>query len=333
MNNLPLAGVLLTSALWFSCQAEDENLALPGKPPHFPEPIFSLGSGPRKPSQFELGKAIFYDAALSSDKKVSCGTCHAQVHGFADHNMPLSRGVEGRLGIRNAPGLANLAWNTNFMWDGGITHLDFVPVAPFTHPDEMNLSMSEVVERIASKSSYRAQFKDAFGSDEINDANVLKALSEFMSRLISDHSPYDTYLKTGQGLTESELRGLHLFRQHCTSCHTEPLFSNAGFHRNAWPSSGDAGRAGITQDLADTGRFKVPGLRNVAVTYPYMHDGSAKTLAEVIDHYASLTEQSHQVDPKLPTGMHFNDQEKNDLIEFLNALTDEAFLSNPLFAP
>jgi cytochrome c peroxidase len=111
------------------------------------------------------------------------------------------------------------------------------------------------------------------------------------------------------------------------------LFSNAGFHRNAWPSSGDAGRAGITQDLADTGRFKVPSLRNVAVTYPYMHDGSAKTLAEVIDHYASLTEQSSQVDSKLPAGMHFNDQEKNDLIEFLNALTDDSFLSNPLFAP
>lgn len=333
MKNVPLAGAVLASALWFSCQTVDEHPALPGKPPHFPEPIFSVEDGPRSLSTFNLGKSIFYDAELSSDKKISCGTCHAQVHGFADHNTPLSRGVEGRLGMRNAPGLANLAWNTNFMWDGGITHLDFVPVAPFTHPDEMNLSMSEVVERIAAKSSYHSQFKDAFGTGEVNDTKVLKALSEFMRRLISDHSPYDTYLKTGHGLSEAELRGLHLFRQHCASCHAEPLLSNGGFHRNAWPSSGDAGRAEITQNLADTGRFKVPSLRNVAVTYPYMHNGTAKTLAEVIDHYASLTEQSLQFDPKLPAGMHFNEQQKKDLIEFLNSLTDEVFLSNPLFAP
>jgi len=193
--------------------------------------------------------------------------------------------------------------------------------------------MDEVVARVGVSASYKKQFAEAFGSSTVTDARVLKALSAFMSRLISADSPYDRYLVTGQGLSAAALKGLGIFRQHCTGCHSEPLTSNGGFHSNAWPSNLDVGRYRITENSQDSGKFKVPSLRNVARTYPYMHDGTAKTLEQVVSHYNSLNASSGTEESNLPVQMDLSHEEQRNLISFLESLTDEHFLSNPLFAP
>lgn len=304
------------------------------KPPHFPEPHYKFEKNNLTRARFDLGRDLFYDPILSSDSTISCAKCHAQTHGFADHNVNFSLGVNNTIGKRNSPALSNLAWYPNFMWDGGINHIETFSFAPITNPLEMHETMSNVVAKLNASSYYKDKFKKAYGNSTVTDQNLLKALAQFMALMISAESKYDNYLLGKTTFSAAEENGLQLFRTHCASCHTEPLTSSFEFANNGLDSdfTDDLGRGLVTQDPNDNGKFRIPSLRNVSLTYPYMHDGRFFTLSQVLDHYSNGIVQSSTLDPSLGIGFNFTTQEKQDIITFLNTLTDQNYLANPFLS-
>ncbi len=301
-------------------------------PPHFPEPVYTFKANPLTKNGIALGKKLFYDPILSADNSISCGSCHAQMHAFADHNVAFSTGVGGKLGKRNSPTLANLAWYPHFMADGGINHIEVQPLAPITDSLEMAETMSNVVQKLSADSTYRALFKKAFKTNVIDDQKIFYALAQFMGTIISANSDYDKYINGRISYNASQEKGLELFRQHCESCHKEPLFTDFSFKNNGIDTAfADIGRGRITQDYNDYGKFKVPTLRNIEMTYPYMHDGRFYNLEDVIDHYSEGIKESHSKDASV-NNLHLTAQEKKDLINFLKTLTDYSYMSNINYA-
>lgn len=311
---------LFGAGIFWSCGNDfPENLSF-YVPAHFPAPVFPVTNNDQV---FHLGRSLFYDPILSSDSSISCGSCHAQAHGFADHNRRFSIGVDGQQGKRNAPALANLAWMPHFNWDGGVLHLEIFPVLPITEPVEMNNTVAAVIQRLQQHPEYPLRFQEAFGEGGVTEMRFFKALAAFMAGLISDQSRFDDFLRTGKGFNQSELRGYQLFQTHCSNCHEGALTSNFGFARNFVPDPGqDPGRMKVTGNPADSMHFRIPSLRNVELSYPYMHHGYFQTLEQVLDHYAS------------PEGMGLplSEPDKKDIISFLLTLTDEHFISNPKFS-
>lgn len=303
-------------------------------PPGWPKPHYNFEDNPLTTAGFVLGRSLFYEVALSSDNTVSCGTCHQHFAAFANAGHALSHGVGGQFGNRNAPALFNLAWHPYFMWDGGINHIESQPIAPLTNPVEMNETVNGIISKLKQKSIYRKMFKDAFGSDTITIERITKALAQFMGIMYSYQSKYDM-VKQGQAqFTPSEQRGYNLFIQKCSSCHTEPLFTDFSFRNNGLSvdvALQDSGRMRITGNPADRNKFKVPSLRNVALTSPYMHDGRFETLQQVLEHYNSGIVQSPTLDTLLQAGIPLNAQEKQDIINFLYTLTDYEFLYDKKF--
>jgi cytochrome c peroxidase len=296
---------------------------------NFPDPTYTFQSNPLSYEKFLLGKALFFDEYLSVDSTVSCATCHEQAHAFAGHNSQFSIGVYNQLGNRNSPPIFNLAWNPTFMWDGGINHLEVMPIAPITNPVEMNETMLNVVQKLQNSVRYRKLFKNAFGSEEVTDEKLLKALAQFMAMIISDQSKYDKVKRGEASFTATEQSGYDLFVQKCSQCHTEPLFTDHTYRNNGLDQTfTDLGRGLITGNAADNGKFKVPSLRNVELTYPYMHDGRYFTLSQVLDHYNTGVQQSTTLDPLLQSGIALTSTEKQQLIAFLKTLTDYELLGN-----
>ena len=301
-------------------------------PAHFPAPIYDFKGNAPTEARVALGRRLFFERDLSRDGTVSCADCHRQYGGFSDPYHNVSHGVDNLLGTRNSPSLSNLAWYPHFMWDGGAVHSETMSIAPITDPVEMDETLWRLVHKLNHQPEYRAAVRAAYGEDTLNDQRMLQALAQFMSVLISDQSPYDQYLKGNQeALSVDQQAGLALFRRDCASCHAEPLTSNFSFQRNGLPGAiTDEGRRIISLRHEDLGRFKVPNLRNVALSPPYMHDGRMDDLTEVIEHYSEGI--GSEADAPLPAGgFRYTAQEKHELIEFLNALTDEAFVENPLF--
>ena len=321
----------LTFAMLLGCKQESDPTPAAAwpLPAHFPPPVYNFSKNPTTEAGFALGKALFYDPILSRDSSISCASCHLQGQAFADP-VPFSRGVGGRLGRRNAPALQNLAWYTSFNQDGGINHLDLQPIAPITDSTEHDETLLNVFEKLRKSSGYPERFQAAFGSPEINDKSFLLALSQFTSRLISATAKYDV-VRQGQGsFSPQEERGYALFQTHCGSCHQEPLFSDFSFRNNGHVSTtADLGRAVVTGLPADQGKFRVPSLRNIARTFPYMHDGSISSLEAVLAHYNS---PARTAEAPIGEGLHLSAQEQADLIAFLHTLTDWDFLTNPRFA-
>lgn len=304
------------------------------QPAHFPAPTYDLENEPITKAGFELGKKLFDEVRLSRTNDVACQNCHAQTTAFADPQHALSVGVENRIGSRNAPHLANLAFTKRFMWDGGITHLDFVPTFAIEAFHEMDLTLEEAVNRLRTFSEYRPLFEGAFGTDSITSARMLKALSQYQLRLVSANSIYDKYVLGLEGgdFSEAELRGLDAFRQNCASCHAGELFTDQSFRNNGLDSTfRDLGRAVITELAEDEGTFRVPSLRNLERTAPYMHDGRFRTVAEVLEHYRSGITQSATLDPSLRNGIPLSDEEVEDIEAFLLTLTDWDFLREEIF--
>jgi cytochrome c peroxidase len=334
--------VFISVAVWIAgCK---KNTIDPGKwqpisfnvPKGWPEPAYKFENNPLTYDGFVLGRKLFYDVRLSVDSTVSCGTCHQQFAGFAQLGHDLSHGVKDLLGTRNSPGLANMAWHTSFFWDGGVNHLENQPISPIENPVEMALPFAEAVDRVRKAEDYRSYFKNAFGDETINSQRMLRAMAQFMGAMVSADSKYDKYVRAEAGgtLTQSELNGLTIFRQHCATCHKEPLMSDFSFRNNGLRPSAvnDSGRAHITKDAADLYKFKVPSLRNVALTAPYMHDGKVRTLEDAVEHYRSRIHPSETLDPLLSAGIALTDNEKHDVVNFLKTLTDSTFIRNPLFA-
>lgn len=286
------------------------------------------------PARVELGKRLFYDPILSRDSTVACASCHLQYRAFAD-SAQFSTGVEGRAGFRNAPALFNLAWHPYFFMDGGVPTLELQILAPIDNPDEFDHQLLAVISRLRRHPQYPALFRKAYGRDPDPFA-LTRAIAAFERTLVSGDSPYDRYLH-GQStaLDSAARRGMELFFSdalHCASCHSGFNFTDYTFQNIGLPvTTADSGRMRITLNEQDRGAYKTPSLRNVALTAPYMHDGSLPTLEAVIDFLASGGEHFPNQHPHT-LGFSITDREKADLIAFLDALTDTDFVTNSEFA-
>lgn len=300
----------------------------------FPEPIIPEDNK-LTVERVKLGKMLFYDKNLSSDRSVSCASCHAPSKAFSD-NTAFSLGVEKKAGERNSMPLINLAWSNSFFWDGGVPTLEMQVLKPLTNHLEMNMKLPEVMKRLAENKEYKVLFKKAYGVNP-DEASLFKAIACFERTLISGSSKFDKYFYQKRDVfNESELRGYKLFfdnngKVHCASCHSGVNFTNNSFQNNGlYLDYQDQGRYKITGREADKGKFKVPTLRNIALTAPYMHDGSLLTLEEVIDHYNTGGKYHPNKSPHvhIHRGLELTKTDKEDLINFLKTLTDEEFITN-----
>ena len=306
-------------------------------PAGWPKPPGDIFARNRLSEQgFQLGKKLFYDTRLSADGNISCANCHQQFAAFATYDHDFSHGLNDQHTTRNAPALFNLAWMTSYHWDGGINHIEVQPLSPITSPTEMAESLDNVLAKLKKDSSYPKLFKAAFGSSEITSQRMLKALAQFTGSIVSANSKYDKVQRGEATFTYSEANGYALFKANCASCHKEPLFTDQSFRNNGMPINDflkDYGRMKITGDSRDSLKFKVPSLRNVMVTFPYMHDGRFYSLSAVIDHYRTgIIRTQPTLDPLLVNSMSFTNTQKNELIYFLNTLTDTSVTRNPRFA-
>ena len=294
-----------------------------------------------------LGRLLFYETRLSSSKTVSCASCHQQARAFTD-GLPQSVGVSGKLTRRNSMSLVNLLWVRKFFWDGRSNSLEEQALVPMAHADEMGMASGAAARSLQTIASYPALFKRVFGSDTITDARISKAISQFERTLISGNSPYDQYREGKYTMSESEQRGLHLFSAgmtdnmssrggNCAHCHGGPKLMQELFHNNGLDQhTADLGRQEITHQDLDLGRFRVPTLRNIALTAPYMHDGRFATLNDVLDHYSDHVQSSptlaRELVPAQAGGLRLTPDEKTDLIAFLKLFTDTTFINNPKFS-
>lgn len=306
-------------------------------PDYFPAPHYQSDKNPITREGFELGRALFFDPILSIDSTISCETCHSQGHAFADHNTKLSVGIEGLRGNRNSPAMFNLAWQTSFMWDGGINHIEVMPLAPITNEVEMGESLENVIQKLNRSLKYKLRFQKIYGEKPIDSQKLFYVLAQYMSMLVSADAKYDKYRQGKTSLTSEELQGLTIFKQKCASCHPEPLFTDFSFRNNGLEIlNDDIGHGRISLRKEDDYKFKVPSLRNIALTYPYMHDGRFRSLHEVLNHYSDHAVLHDNVDPLLisqvKAGIRLTETEKINIIAFLHTLTDITFISNPLYS-
>lgn len=299
-------------------------------PDYFPPVHYSSDKNIPTYQRIDLGRQLFYDPILSSDSTISCASCHLSTAAFSDPGKALSLGVNQASGKRNAPPMFNLMWSTSFMWDGGINHLEIMPFAPINQVAEMNQDIKVLMNKLNRHPRYRNLFREAFGSDSITTTPFFYALAQFMSSLISAGSQYDRMRQGLVQFNEAETEGYSLFKQHCNGCHTEPLFTSNQFENNGLDVNfTDSGRYRITTKPEDIGRFKVPSLRNVMVTYPYMYDGRFETIEQVMDHYRQGIKLSPTLHPDLQQGLGISKYDSYQLIQFLKTLTDSSFLTNP----
>ena len=339
-NKVILIGLFLFTILLPGFIADDSYFNITQKdvefkiPKGFPKPVYDLGKNKITPAGFLLGRKLFYDGILSKDNTISCATCHQRFAAFSHIDHQLSHGINGLIGKRNVPALQNLVWSNSFMWDGGVNHLDLQPVSPITHPLEMGETIANVLKKLQQNKEYVQMFKQVYNDTIITTDRFLKSISQFMVLMISADSRYDRYKHGKDTLSKSEKRGLKLFRANCATCHKEPLFTDNSFRNNGLtinPSLKDSGRLMITGMKTDYLKFKVPSLRNVEVTYPYMHDGRFFSLKQVLNHYTKTNTEGEIRDPVLQKGISLKENEKNDIIAFLKTLTDKTFLHDRRF--
>lgn len=297
--------------------------------------VNETAENPTTPEKVELGRILFFDPILSKNDDMSCASCHHPDMGFTD-GIAQAVGADGTVLQRSAMSLWNVAYNTNFFWDGRAATLEEQMETPLTHEDEMAASSDEIAAELKNIPEYVNLFEKAFGSeDSVTYENVKNAIAAFERSLVTNNSPFDRYA-AGEvnALTPSQRRGLGLFRSaatRCFECHAAPTFSDDSFSVTGAPDlpgqDHDAGRKAIEESSLD-GAFKAPTLRNIALTAPYMHNGVFNTLEEVVDFYAKGGGRDagvQNVDIHV-IGFELTEQEKADLVNFLYALTDESGL-------
>ncbi len=294
-----------------------------------------------------LGRHLFYEKSLSIDSTISCSSCHLQKHGFSD-TLQFSKGVNGKITKRKSMGLSNLAWQTNFFWEGRATSLEQQAINPIESEDEMNLNREEAVSRLNQNPLYRTLCEKAFNTTQFTPDLIAKAIAQFERTIVSGQSKYDLYKHGKATLTPSELRGENLFFTHpdpanglrggnCGDCHTGGLTTNNKFSNNGLQlNTTDIGREKVTKNPKDRGKFKVVSLRNIALHPPFMHDGRFNTLNEVLDHYNEHIQESEELDPQISQAtnslnsnkLDLTTNEKKDIIAFLHTLTDNSLSNN-----
>lgn len=320
-------------------------------PSHFPDMIIP-SDNPMTVEGVELGRKLFYEKKLSGDNTMSCATCHAPEHAFTDPNQ-FSVGIDGIQGTRNSMALINMGWQDFFFWDGRAKTLEEQILEPVPNPIEMHQSWSAAVSKLNSDMNYRNMFFKAFNEEGIDSIKVSKAIAQFIRTMISGSSKFDVMYKYENtmslsnaeqsiliSVTPEEWAGYDLFKSlngaDCFHCHNGALMQVKKFSNNGLDATfTDLGRGAVTGNPSDYGKFKVPTLRNIALTGPYMHDGRFSTLDEVIEHYSSGIHQSATIDPLIEFasqgGVQLDAQEKDLLKKFLLTLTDHNFVNNPDF--
>ncbi len=335
-----LISIVFVAGLW-ACNKDLPEIFIGfQQPENFTQPAYHFSTNNISQKGFELGRKLFYDPILSANNSISCGSCHIQTSAFTHHGHSVSHGINDRMGTRNSPPIMNLAWNTSFMWDGGIADLDLQAIAPITNHVEMDEMMPGVLAKLRGSSQYRTLFKNAFGSDDISTNDFLKALSQFMLMCVSSNSRYDSIMRhdAGKNFTDEETNGYAVFKQKCSACHKEPLFTDNTFRNNGLSVSSvnDEGRYLVTQQQTDLYKFKVPSLRNLSFTAPYMHDGRFLTLDAVLDHYTSHIQPTPNLDPlflqNVQPGIALSMPERQSLLSFLKTLDDHHFLTDARFS-
>ena len=303
----------------------------------WPQPTKNIfENNPLTEEGFQLGKKLFYDGKLSKDGHFPCASCHQQFAAFATFDHDFSHGFNNSFTTRNAPATFNLAWMPLLHLDGGINHLEVQPLAPITAPNEMAETLENVLTKLKNDSAYPSLFRKAFGSSEINSQKILKAIAQFMCSMVSSNSKYDKVQKGETTFTTAEQNGYTFFKAKCDACHKEPLFTDNSFRNNGLAINtfiNDFGRLKITNQRSDSLKFKVPTLRNVELTFPYMHDGRLYALRDVLDHYSSnLITTQPTLDPLLVNRIAMSNIDKNNLISFLRTLNDTTFTKNVRFS-
>jgi cytochrome c peroxidase len=341
--------------LLFSCREKEDGPLTPPAAVYHPTPyqvqypgwvdIFAgpmpvPNDNPTTLEGVELGRRLFFDKRLSDDMTMSCGSCHKQENGFSDPRA-FSIGTDGSAGDRNAMAIINLAWSKGLFWDGRRSSLEEQAHDPVTNMIEMRNTWPQVVKRLQNDPKYPSQFFSAFGTRKIDSNLVVKAIAQFERTLVSFNSRFDNYYYEGDSnaLSDSEKRGLQLYmsnRTECYHCHTDPLMTDNAYRNNGLDNFFiDLGRSKFTGLATDKGKFRVPTLRNIALTAPYMHDSRFTTLEQVIDQYDhGVQSQSPNLDENignLKDGLNLTVQERTDLLAFLRTLTDSSFIMNPAF--
>ena len=324
--------LVLLAGSFGSCQTDEiEPTDFQNIPEWFPEMEIPAENQLTK-DRIDLGGKLFYDVRLSRDQSISCGSCHKQSLAFAEE-IPIAIGVDEQLGLRNTPTLANIGFTDIMFMDGGVMTLELQAQSPIFVHEEFDFTIAEFLDRIEGDAAYERMFRAAY--DREPDAfGISRSIAAFERTLISGNSRFDQFEYQGDenALSESEKRGRDIFfssETACTNCHVPPLFTNFEFKNiGLYVNYVDTGRARITTLPEDVGKFKVPTLRNIAQTAPYMHDGSIQTLEDVIEHFNSGGVGHPNQSPLIkPLGL--TTQEKEDLVAFLGSLTDEQFLNNP----
>jgi len=315
----------------------------------FPDPDFPADNKPTVQGVM-LGRMLFYEKRLSKDGSQACADCHRQPDGFSD-SLQFSVGVEKMNGKRQAMPVMNLAWHKNGMfWDGRVPLVRDQALKPIQDPLEMNETLANVVAKLSAEKKYTDQFIRAFGDATVTEERIGRAIEQFEFTMISNNSKYDKFKRGETTLTDSEERGRGLFftefdpsgvkkGAECFHCHATFNFTNDEYMNNGLDAEAqqlDIGRQKVSNDAADKAKFKVPSLRNIARTAPFMHDGRFKTLEQVVDHYNMGVKYSPTVEFLMqynlqPGGLGLSAQDKADLVAFLKTLTDTEFLANPAY--
>jgi cytochrome c peroxidase len=304
-------------------EAKREEPVIP-YPSFFPAPAYPEDNLPTK-ERIDLGRALFHDKRLSVDNTVNCASCHKPGMAMAD-SQPITPGVGGRLGLRNAPSLINVAWNPHFMMDGGVPTLELQALEPIQNPDEMGEDILHVEKKLKGDKRLQDMSMKAYGRP-LDTYVIIRALASFQRTLVSTPSRFDRYrhMDDRAALSDNEIRGMNLFfgeKTQCATCHSGPLFTDYQFHNIGLNTRyADPGRERVSLSPADSGKFRTPSLRNVALTAPYMHNGSLPTLRDVIHHFNSGG-HPHTLKSPLIRPLGLTEEEMADLEAFLRALSD-----------
>lgn len=348
-----MKNVLLVLVVVAAIVASFRGIEVP-TPYTFPEMFFfpempQNSENPVTVEGVDLGRHLFYDPILSSDSSIACATCHRQENAFSDGGTQFSVGFGGATTQRNTPPLFNLAWYNGLFWDGRAANIEAQVFEPVRNHDEMNLDWGKAEQRVQNSPFYRQKFRAAFGDEAIDSVQIAKAIAQFERTLLSHNSTYDNAIQEKVKLSHDEYRGFVIMNDQsmgdCLHCHNtdgNPLATSLRYSNNGLDSVyaankyRDAGRGVVTGNLEDYGKFKIPSLRNIAVTAPYMHDGRFKTLEEVVEFYASGLHDGANVDPKMQHahrgGVPLTADEKRQIVAFMRALTDSTFITNPAFS-
>ncbi len=345
--------VALLAVFMFSCKEKEDNITQTTKQPqgytptpyqlnlpqHFPQMPLPMDN-PLTEEGVELGRYLFYEKKLSGDNTMSCGSCHKPDAGFSDDRQ-FSIGIDGMQGNRQAMPIVNLGYAQKFFWDGRSNSLTEQALEPVRDPIEFHENWVNAVSELQADPLYPPMFEKAFGTSTIDSILVAKAIAQFELTMISGNSKFDQWIKREVAFTTDELNGYNLFNAlgggDCLHCHGGTLTTDHSFQNNGLDEFlTDLGLGAVTGDPSDNGKFKVPSLRNIALTAPYMHDGRFNTLDEVIDFYSTgVHANSPNISPNMEFaadgGVNLTPQEKVELKAFLLTLTDTSFINNPDF--